>query len=86
MQALNRFLDVLARTARMILNFDWLAGISVGTARWIFLALFMAIGVLVCLISSDYVFEGVAERRWWRDLRLWALATLASIFVTYYIF
>ena len=69
-----------------MLNFDWLSGVSIETAKWIFLLLFVAIGVVVCLIPSDYVFEGVKERRWWRDLRLWAIATLASIFATYYIF
>jgi len=69
-----------------MLNFDWLSGVSIETAKWIFLLLFVAIGVVVCRIPSDYVFEGVEKRHWWLDLRLWAIATLTSIFVTYYIF
>lgn len=83
---LASFFETFAKTAKMILNFDWLSGVSVGAARWIFLSLFIAIGIVVCLIPSDYIFEGVKERTWWRDLRLWGLATLASIFATYYIF
>ena len=54
-----------------MLNFDWLSGVSIETAKWIFLSLFIAIGVVVCFIPSDYVFEVVEKRRCW--LHGWAI-------------
>ena len=71
---------------RYVLNFDWLAGLSVGAAKNIFLALFVFIGILVLLIPNDYIFKGVTKRKWWLNLKLWALGDLAFIFITYYIF
>lgn len=79
-------LDVVAVVLKRVLNFDWLGGIPVGAAKWVFLLLFVAIGVLVLRIPADYVFEGVSHRRWYRDLRLWGIGVLAFIFVTYYVF
>ena len=71
---------------RYVLNFDWLAGLSVGAAKNAFLGLFVFIGILVLLIPNDYIFKGVNKRKWWLNLKLWALGDLALIFVTYYIF
>ena len=41
---------------------------------------------MVLTIPAEYVFAGVKRRRWWLDLRLWAIGVLAFIFLTYYIF
>jgi hypothetical protein len=71
---------------RYVLNFDWLSGLSVGAAKNIFLGLFVFIGILVLLIPNDYIFKGVKKRKWWLNLKLWALGDLAFIFITYYIF
>ena len=71
---------------RYVLNFDWLAGLSVGAAKYVFLALFVFIGILVLLIPNDYIFKGVTKRKWWLNLKLWAIGDLAFIFITYYIF
>jgi len=69
-----------------MLNFDWLSGIPMGAARWVFLVLFIFIGRLVWLAPDSYVFEGVEHPRWYHDLRWWAVGVLATIFVTYSIF
>ena len=42
-----------------MLNFEWLAGVPIAAARWVFLGLFMLINVLVWRIPADYVFAGV---------------------------
>jgi hypothetical protein len=76
----------MLKAIRYILNFDWLAGISIGAAKNVFLVLFVLIGILVLLIPNDYVFQGAKKRRWWLNLKLWALCDLAFIFITYYIF
>ncbi len=71
-----------------MLNFDWLANVSQESAKIIFLALFVLIGVLVLFIPNDYIFKGVekSERHWWMNLKLWALTVLAVLFLTYYAF
>ena len=69
-----------------MLNFDWLSGVSPEAAKWIFLILFVLIGVLVLLIPREYIYEGVEKGRWWHNLKLWAIGVLAFIFITYYIF
>ena len=69
-----------------ILNFEWLTGVSIGAAKNVFLVLYVLIGVLVLLIPNDYIFQGLKKRKWWLNLKLWALGDLAFIFITYYIF
>jgi len=76
----------MLKAIRYILNFEWLAGVSIGAAKNVFLALFVLIGILVLLIPNDHVFQGVKKRKWWLNLKLWALGDLAFIFITYYIF
>lgn len=69
-----------------MLNFDWLSGVPVPAARAVFLLLFVLIGALVALAPRARVLEGVRDPRWYHDLRLWAWAVLAVIFVTYSVF
>lgn len=69
-----------------MLNFDWLAGVSIETAKWIFLILFVVIGILVSLLPMSYIYEGIENPRWWHNLKLWAWGVLSLIFFTYYIF
>ena len=76
----------MLKAMKYILNFEWLTGVSIGAAKNVFLVLFILIGILVLLIPNDYVFKGVEKRRWWLNLKLWALVDLALIFLTYYIF
>ena len=76
----------MLKAIKYILNFEWLAGASIGAAKNVFLVLFVLIGLLVLLIPNDYVYKGIEKRRWWLNLKLWALVDLAFIFITYYIF
>ena len=76
----------MLKAMKYILNFEWLTGVSIGAARNVFLVLFILIGILVLLIPNDYVYRGIEKRRWWLNLKLWALVDLAFIFLTYYIF
>ena len=69
-------------------NFDWLSGVSQETAKMIFLSLYGAIGILVLLLPTEYVYEGIAkeDRRWWNNLKLWSLSVLAILASIYYHF
>ena len=64
-----------------MLNFDWLADISMPVAKSFFLILFAMIGILVLLIPKDYIYEGLKVRHWYHNLKLWAIGLLL-----YYIF
>ena len=76
----------MLNSLKYLLNFEWLNHVSMGTAKTIFLALFVVTGILTLLIPSAYIYEGVEDRRWWHNLKLWALGDLALIFVIYYVF
>ena len=76
----------MLKALKYVLNFEWLSGVSIGAAKNVFLVLFVFIGILVLFIPNDYIYQGVKKRRWWLNLKLWALADLALIFFTYYIF
>lgn len=76
----------MLKAIKYILNFEWLTGVSIGAAKNVFLVLFVLIGILVLLIPNDYVYKGIDKRRWWLNLKLWALVDLAFIFITYYMF
>jgi hypothetical protein len=71
---------------KTILNFDWLKWVGDDAAKAVFLVLFVLIGVLVWLLPNDYIYEGVEHPSWWHNLKLWATAVLAMIFITYLIF
>ena len=51
----------MLKALRYILNFEWLAGVSIGAAKNVFLVLFVLIGILVLLIPNDYIFAGVKK-------------------------
>ena len=71
-----------------MLNFDWLAGVSIETAKMVFLVLFVLIGILILYIPNDYIFKGIEKnkRHWWLNLKLWAIGVLSILFFIYYIF
>lgn len=69
-----------------MLNFDWLAGVSTDSAKWLFLSLYALIGLLVLLIPQEYIYKGLEHPRWYHNLKLWAIGVLCVIAVTYYHF
>jgi len=76
----------MLNSLKYLLNFEWLNHVSIASAKNVFLALFVVTGILIMLIPSAYIYEGIKDRRWWHNLKLWALGDLAFIFIIYYIF
>ncbi len=44
---------------------------------------FVAIAGIVWLVRRKTVFEGVTDRKWWRDLRLWTAVIMATQVIIY---
>ncbi len=64
-----------------MLNFNFLTNVSVVWAKVIVLVLFAVIFILVWLLPNEYIFKGAPDRKWYRNLKLWA--TLIVIFYAY---
>ncbi|MEN8192562.1 MAG: hypothetical protein ABFS12_07070 [Bacteroidota bacterium] len=69
-----------------MLNFNWLADIPIDSAKWIFLILFILIGVLILFVPNKFIYEGLEKISWFHNLKIWAIGLLGFIFVVYYIF
>ena len=67
-------------------NFDWLAGVPIESAKILFIASFIGLGLWVMRLPRSYVMEGAVEAPWWRDLRLWTLAILGILSGIYWYF
>ncbi|MBN2088782.1 hypothetical protein JW964_04180 [candidate division KSB1 bacterium] len=68
-----------------MLNFDWLYGLPLLWGRLIILLMYFTILIVVWLIKSDYIYLGCPDRKWWRNLKLWAtLAIGTQLFVYAY--
>jgi len=69
-----------------MLNFDWLSNVSIESAKWIFLILFMLIGLAIISLPNKFIYEGLEKIRWYHNLKLWAIGLLGFISFVYYIF
>ena len=69
-----------------MLNFDWLADVSVETAKFIFLGMFALLGIMILIIPKEFIYKGIEKIEWWHNLKIWSLALLSLIAYTYYIF
>ena len=69
-----------------MLNFDWLADISMASAKWVFLGLFILIGIIILFIPNKFIYQGLKEIQWYHNLKIWSIGLLSFIFVVYYFF
>lgn len=66
-----------------MLNFDWLYGLPLLWGRLIILFLYLIILLIVWLIKSDYIYLGSPDRKWWRNLKLWATLAIGIQLLVY---
>lgn len=65
-------------------GFDALLGaIPLGAARWVIVGFYGAAAASCFLLPRDFVFRGAPDQRWYRDLRLWAVAVTAPYVLIY---
>lgn len=69
-----------------MLNFDWASSISVETARWIIIGLFVMMGIAVMFLPKKFIYAGIDTPHWYHNLKLWAIAALAIIAGAYLYF
>ncbi len=69
-----------------MLNFDWLAGLSVKTAKGIFLGLYLLILSAVWLLSKAYILRSVENPRPWHNLKWWTAGILLLLSAIYLYF
>jgi|YelNatPaOPRAMG01_1025707.scaffolds.fasta_scaffold00031_33 hypothetical protein len=55
-----------------MLNFDWLAGLSMDQVKLLVMALFAVVIGWVWSLPSRYIYRGAPDRKGWRNLKLWA--------------
>lgn len=69
-------------------NFDWLSGISQEGAKYVFLSLYVLIGVLVLFVPTEYAYQGIRkeDRHWWNNLKVWSIFVLSILFSIYCFF
>ncbi len=66
-----------------MLNFNFLMNVPIIWARLAILALFIGILIFVWLLPNRYIFQGSSNRKWYRNLKLWATLQVAIYFYVY---
>jgi heme A synthase len=62
---------------------QWLHSIPLSCAKYIAGAFFVLIIVWAISRPKEYILKGSPDRKWWRDLRLWAAIILVVQIVLY---
>lgn len=60
-----------------------LGAIPIAVGRWLVVAFLIGVALATFLLPRWYVLLGAADRRWFRDLRWWALAITLPYVVIY---
>ena len=69
-----------------MLNFDWLAGLSMAQVKAIVMGLFFVVVVWIWLLPKRYVYQGAPDRRGWRNLKVWATLVVLIQALLYWTF
>ena len=66
-----------------MLNFNFLMNVPIFWARLALVILFVAILIFVWSLPNRYIFQGSPNRKWYRNLKLWATLQIAIYFYLY---
>ncbi len=68
-----------------MLNFDWLANLSMGWARFLLLLPFINMLVFVLFLNRRTIYQGAKDQNKWRNLKFWVI-TIVSVQVSLYFY
>ena len=60
-----------------MLNFNWLADLSDAWGRFLVILAFIAPMIFAFLLSKKYIYQGAADLKNWRNLKIWVLIIVA---------
>jgi hypothetical protein len=69
-----------------MLNFDWLADVSMNWARFFVILSFVFPALFALSLKKDYIYQGAADRSAWRNLKIWVLCISITQIVIYIYF
>lgn len=69
-----------------MLNFDWLARLSLWHAKLAIIFLFILLGMFVFSLKDSYVTAGISKPRFWHNLKYWAYGILIIMVLIYLYF
>lgn len=65
---------------------EWLGQLPMTVATASAVGLYVIALIWVWLLRPDFVFRGAPDRRWWRDLRIWATVVVLPYIAIYYFY
>jgi len=68
-----------------MLNFDWLADISMGWARFLLLLPFITMLVFALSLNRRIIYQGAEDQSRWRNLKFWVII-IVSVQVALYLY
>jgi hypothetical protein len=67
-----------------MLNFDWISHLPETWAKWIVILFFLLPLIFAFTMKRAYIFQGAADQKNWRNLKIWAFLLVvvqAAIYV-----
>jgi len=68
-----------------MLNFDWGTHLSENWARFLVILAFIAPLIFTFTLPRRYIYQGAADQKMWRNLKIWILVLIA-ISVSVYLY
>lgn len=69
-----------------MLNFDFLANLSEGWARFLVIMAYIIPLIFALTLPRKYIYEGAEDQKLWRNLKLWVFVIVAVMVVVYLYF
>jgi len=67
-------------------NFDFLANLSEGWARFLVILAYIIPLIFALTLSRKYIYEGAEDQKLWRNLKIWVFVIVAVMVAVYLYF
>lgn len=68
-----------------MLNFDWLVDLSEGWARFMVIMAFIIPLIFALFMPKKYIYQGAADQKPWRNLKIW-IFIIVALQITVYLY